>query len=238
MGCSARVRGIGMFVVVLRTVILFSLVVVVLRLMGKPQIGQLQPYELVVAIMISELAAVPMSDTGIPLLYGVVPILLLLSFQAALSLISLKSARMREIICGRPSILVKGGNIDEGELRRLRMNINDLLEQLRIAGYPDIAEVEFVLLETNGQLSVVPKSQRRPVCPADLGVRTRYEGLFYPLILDGHVEIRHLRELGLDKAWLQNELGKRGIEEFSDVLLASRDTSGNLYLQRKVKPRS
>lgn len=238
MGCNARFRGMDMFVVVLRTVILFSLVVVVLRLMGKPQIGQLQPYELVVAIMISELAAVPMSDTGIPLLYGVVPILLLLSFQATLSLVSLKSAKIREIICGRPSILVKGGDIDEGELRRLRMNINDLLEQLRIAGYPNIADVEFVLLETNGQLSVVPKSQKRPLCPADLGVRTEYEGLFYPLILDGHVEHRHLRTLGLDMAWLQGELDRRGIKRFDDVLLASLDTSGNLYVQRKVDPKS
>lgn len=222
-----------MFVVIIRALFLFLLVVIVMRVMGKRQIGQLQPYELVVTIMISELASIPMQNTGIPLLYGVVPILLLLSFQVLLSVLSVMSVKARQVICGRPSVVVENGRIRTDELRSLRMNVNDLLEQLRIAGYANIADVEFALLETNGQFSVVPKSQKRAVCPADLGISTSYEGLSYPLILDGDVEKHHLRSMGLDERWLAAELRKLGVRDFSEVLLACLDTAGNLYYQRK-----
>lgn len=220
-----------MLVVIIRALILFTLVVIVMRVMGKRQIGQLQPYELAVTIMISELASVPMQNTGIPLLYGIIPILLLLSFQVFLSILSMKSVKARECICGRPSVVIENGWIKTEELRKLRMNVNDLLEQLRMAGYANIADVEFALLETNGKFSVVPKSQKRPLCPADIGLPTHYEGLSYPLVLDGNVEIHRLHGMGLNLEWLEGELRKLGIDRPSDVLLACLDTSGRLYCQ-------
>ena len=160
---------------IFRTIILFIVVVIGLRLMGKKQIGQLQPYELVIVIMLSALAAIPMQDTGISLFTGLFPIITLLLVEVALSYLSLKSERARGIICGTPSVLIENGKIVEQELKRLRYNINDLLEQLRAKNMSNIADIEFAILETSGQLSVIPKSQKRPVVPADLNIETSYE---------------------------------------------------------------
>ncbi len=222
-----------MFTVIIRTLILYSLVFVVMRLMGKRQIGQLQPYELAAAIMVSALAAFPMEDISIPLVNAVIPILIILIFQVVVSVMSLKNRHARTFLCGKPSIVVKNGNIMENELYNLRININDLLEQLRIAGFQNIADVEFAIMETNGSLSVVPKSQKRPITPEDLNVPTNYEGLSYSLILDGHVSHENLSNLGLTEGWLKNELAKFNINDLSQVLLASLDTSGNLFFQTK-----
>lgn len=222
-----------MLVVFIRTLILFAIVVVVLRIMGKRQIGELQPFELVVAIMISELAAVPMQNTGIPLLNGIIPILTLLLAQIVLSIISLKSFKARGIICGKPSILVENGKINEKNLYREMFTINDLLEQLRIKNIPNISDVEFAILETNGQLSILPKSQKRPLNPEDIGISTKYEGLPLDLVIDGEIIRDNLILNNLDVAWLQNELKKFGIDDFDQLLFASLDSQGNLYYQKK-----
>lgn len=224
-----------MFVVIIRTVILYILVFFIMRLMGKRQIGQLQPNELAVALIISALAAVPMEDISIPMINSIVPILLLLSMQVIVSLISLKSNNARGILCGKPSVLIENGKIMETEIKRERVNINDLLEQLRIGGYPNIADVEFAILETNGQLSVIPKSQKRPVTPEDLGVATNYEGLCHSLIIDGKVDGQKLKNIGLSANWLKEELAKFGITDMADVLYAGLDTQGKLYFQKKER---
>lgn len=224
-----------MLVVFARTLILYAVVVIVMRIMGKRQIGQLQPFELVVAILISELAAVPMQNTGIPLVNGIIPILTLLMAQIAISVISLKSTKARAIICGKPAILIENGKIREDEIRREMYTLTDLLEQLRIKNIPNIADVEFAILETNGQLSVIPKSQKRPVTPEDMKIPTKYEGLPLTLIVDGEVSDVNLGKAGLDRNWLKTELSKFEINNFEDVLFASLDTSGNLYYQQKSR---
>ncbi|NLC67379.1 MAG: DUF421 domain-containing protein [Clostridiaceae bacterium] len=222
-----------MLIVFIRTLILYFLVVAVMRIMGKRQIGQLQPFELVVAIMISELAAVPMQDTAIPLINGIIPILTLLIAQLALSLISMLSVRARGLICGTPSILIENGKISEHNLRKEMYTLNDLLEQLRNSNFFNISDVEFAILETNGQLSIIPKSQKRPVNAEDLNISTSYEGLPLDLILDGKVILKNLQKANLDIDWLKNELGNFGITNINDVLFASLDTNGNLYFQEK-----
>src|SRR6056297_3166178 len=141
-----------MLIVIARTLILYGVVIAVIRIMGKRQIGELQPYELAITIMISALAAIPMEDIGIPLLYSLIPILLLLSFQEFISLLTLKSSRARAIICGTPTVLIENGKIREDELKKLKINMNDLLEQLRIKGYNSIENVEFAIMETTGQI--------------------------------------------------------------------------------------
>lgn len=222
-----------MLVVFVRTLILFTLVVVTMRVMGKRQIGELQPFELAVAILISELAAVPMQNTGIPLVNGIIPILTLLIAQMILSFISLKSVKARGIICGKPSILIANGKIQEDQLRKEMFTLNDLLEQLRINNIPNIADVEFAILETNGQLSVIPKSQKRTVTAEDLNLSTNYEGLPLSLIIDGSVNYQNLQIANLDLPWLLNEIKKFGADKPEDVLFASLDTQGNLYCQTK-----
>lgn len=220
---------------IIRTLILFVVVVVGLRLMGKRQIGQLQPYELVIVIMLSALAAIPMENTGIPLVSGLFPIFTLLLAQVALAYISLKSERARGIICGTPSVLIENGKIIEKEMYRLRYNMNDLLEQLRSKNIPNVSDVEFAILETSGQLSVIPKSQKRPLIPADLNLPTMYEGLPLTLIIDGHVFSQNLSRANLGMEWLASELHKFGIKDFNDVLFASLDTEGKLFYQAKSK---
>ncbi len=224
-----------MLAVISRTLVLYITVVVVMRLMGKRQIGELQPYELATAIMISELAAVPMQDMGIPLLNGFVPILILLTSQIIISFLTLKFNKIRGVICGKPVVVIENGNIIEDNLRKELYNLNDMMEQIRNAGVANIADVEFAILETSGQLSVFPKSQKRPVNPADMKLQTEYEGLPQQLILDGRIISKNLANVNHDENWLMNELHKRRIDGPKDVLIASLDTSGFLYLQRKQK---
>jgi uncharacterized membrane protein YcaP (DUF421 family) len=222
-----------MLLVIIRTLILYATTVLLLRVMGKRQIGQLQPYELVVIIMISELAAIPMQNTGIPLLSGLIPIFILVTAQVTLSYISLKSERARGVICGTPSIVIENSRIVEDELRRQRLNLNDLLEQLRLKNVSDISDVEYAILETSGQLSVILKSDKRPVEPQDLKISPEYEGLPITLIIDGQVINDNLKKVQLDMVWLQNELGKYGIKNVKDVFFASLDAHKQLYYQLK-----
>ena len=224
-----------MLLILIRTLILYAGVVVVMRIMGKQEIGQLQPFELVIALMIADLAAIPMANTGIPLANGLVSILGLLIAQVFLSYASLKSIKFRAILTGTPSIIVKNGQIVETELKRIRYNINDLLEQLRVKNIANIADVEFAILETGGQLSIIPKSQKRPLMPEDLQLSTQYEGIPITLIIDGQIIHNNLEMVNLDKNWLSRELAKLGIDNHQKVLFASLDTKGKLFCQLKTK---
>ncbi len=214
-----------------RTIILYTIVVIVMRIMGKRQIGQLQPFELAIAIMISDLATVPMQNTGIPLLNGIIPILTLLILQLLISLLSIKSIRARAIICGKPTTLIEKGRIVESSLRKELYTLNDLLEQLRIDNFPNIADVEYAILETNGQLSVIPKSQKRPLNPADMDIKTEYEGLPVDIIIDGVVLTDNLNKIGKDHRWLEHELRSRHFDQPGQILFASLEPSGKLHIQ-------
>lgn len=220
-----------MLILIARTLILYILIIAVMRLMGKRQIGELQPSELVVAILIADLAAVPMQDKDIPLLNGIVPILVLMVGEIFASFLTLRSKIAREIISGRPTVLISGGRISWQELKSARVNMEDLLEQLRIKGYPDISDVKFAVLETSGELSVIPKSQRRPVCPADLGIDTEYEGLPVSLVVDGKVNRENLKLVNLSEEWLREQLAARGISDVGKVGFASLNTKGELFYQ-------
>jgi len=201
--------------------------------MGKRQIGELQPSELVVTIMISELASIPMGETGIPLINGIVPIITLIIAEITLSFFTLKSETARRIITGRPSILINNGKIVEKELEKARFNIDDLLEELRIKNYPNITDVEFAILETSGQLSIIPKAQKRPVTPEDLNIPTKYEGIPFTIISDGKINYKNLHSANHDREWLMGKLAELGINSPSDVFFLSLDTQGNIFYQLK-----
>ena len=222
-----------MLIPLLRTLFLYGLVVLVLRLLGKRQIGQLQPYELVVILMISELAAIPSENSGIPLLNGVIPILVLLLAELTLSYVSLKSEKARAILCGTPTIIIDKGRILEWELQRMRYNLSDLLEQLRVKNVPNIADVEYAILETNGELSVILKSAKRPTIPEDMQITPKYEGLPLTLVMDGIPNPKNLLKAKVDIPWLEQEIKKSNLTSINQVLLASLDTAGNLFVQGK-----
>lgn len=222
-----------MILIIIRTLILYAATVVFLRIMGKRQIGQLQPYELVVIIMISELAAIPMQNTGVPILNGLIPIFILFASEVTLSYIALKSERARGVICGRPSVLIEKSRIVEDELRRIRYNINDLLEQLRLKDVTNISDVEYAILETSGQLSVILKSDKRPVQPKDLDILPGYEGLPVTLIMDGHVLHANLLRANIELKWLLSQLNQSGIKDYQEVLFACLDSEGKFFFQTK-----
>ncbi len=224
-----------MLVVFLRTLILYIIVIIAMRIMGKRQIGQLQPFELAVAIMISELASVPMQNTGIPLVNGIIPILTMLAAQILISFIALKSSKARDIICGRPSILISSGKINEQVFRNELYTLTDLLEQLRSKDIYDLADVEYAILETNGQLSVVPKASKRNATPEDLNISVKYEAPAIELIIDGDLVTRNLEKANIDRKTLELELKKIGINSIKDVFFASIDSDKKLFCQAKEK---
>ena len=218
---------------ILRTTILFLVTTVVLRLMGKRQLAQLQPYEVVITLMISDLATQPMGDVEIPLLGGVVAILTLLLLHSLLSLLSFWSIRLRAVICGRPSVLVRDGRICEDELSRLCFDLSDLMEGIRSQGLLGLQETGSVVLETNGALSVFPAADSRPVTRGEQGLAQRYDGIPLTLILDGKLQKRTLMLSGKDEGWLRRILKRQDIERDADVLLALLTTKGELLVQEK-----
>lgn len=220
-------------VVFIRTLILYTVVVVVMRIMGKRQIGELQPFELVIAIMISELAAVPMQDTGIPLLNGIIPILTLMIVEIAISYITLKSRKARKIICGSPSVLIKDGQILEDQMRIQRFNLSDLMEELRTSGYLNLSDVEFAILETSGKVSIIPKSDSTPVTRKDLNIKQPEELLPLVIIMDGELIEYNLQLSSHNMTWLMDRLKENNVKGIHDVFIAIIDSNGQFYLQRR-----
>lgn len=168
----------------LRSVILYLVVLIVMRLMGKREISQFQPFELAISIMISELASIPMTDVGIPLSNGIIPILGLLLMHLLISFLNIKSTKVRELICGKPTILIFQGKIDEKALKKERFTLNDLEEKLRNNNINDIGDVEYAILETTGDVSVIQKSNKRTTIPEDFNIMPDYEGIAYDLVID------------------------------------------------------
>lgn len=228
-----------MMTVFIRTIILYFLIMAGLRLMGKRQIGQLEPAELVLTMMISDLATVPMQDIGIPLLSGVIPILTLLSISLLLSHLSLKNLTFRELICGQPSILIRDGVVQQAAMEKNRFTINELLEQLRIQGFSRIQDVKYAVLENSGQLSVLPRASCQPPTAAQLDLHVQ-DDVTLPTILinDGHVLSRGLAACGKNLTWLQKELNARGFHSPSQLFLLTIDEQGHIFYIRKEEVRS
>ena len=221
-----------MLVILIRTIILYILVLVVMRFMGKREIGQLQPFELAISIMIADLATIPMTDVGIPITNGIIPILGLLVMHLIISFINLKSIRAREIICGRPTILIYRGKIDEKALKKERFTINELEERLRGSNVVNLGDVEFAILETSGQITVVQKPGRRTTIPQDFDIEPEYEGLPYDLIVDGKILYENLEKIGKDVLWLEKEVAKLDIK-VNEILIFTFDGKGEIFCQKK-----
>ncbi|MBE7063773.1 MAG: DUF421 domain-containing protein [Clostridia bacterium] len=205
-----------MIISFIRTIILYFAVIVSMRIMGKRQIGEMQPFELVVTLMLSDLAAVPMQETGIPLLAGLVPVCTLLVLEVVLSFISMKSKRARAFLLGRPAIIIRGGKLDRAEMQRLRINIDDIEDELRKKDIKSVDEVEIAILETDGNISAFPKSDNA--------------SLPYTFISDGRIIEENLGKCGVSKKQLRKMLGAVRPE---DVFLATYTRDGGLTVQKK-----
>ena len=221
-----------MLITFFRAIILYTVVLVVMRLMGKREIGQLQPFELAISIMIADLASTPMSDIGIPLTNGIVPILGLLIMHLLISTLNIKSIRIREIICGKPRILIYRGRIDEDALRKERLTINELQEKLRSKDVIEMGEVEYAILETSGEVTVIKKPGKRNTIPEDFGIQPEYEGIPYDLVVDGKIMYENLKAIGKDYEWLKKEVKKFKMPP-EKALLVTIDGKGQIFCQKK-----
>jgi len=222
-----------MFIVFIRTAILYSLVVIVMRLMGKRQIGELQPYEFVITIMISDLAALPMQDTRFPLLLGIVPIITLLLLKNILSLLQLKSQYLRKIIDGEPTILVYKGKLNYLALKKQQINIDELMEEFRLSGFFDLEDIQYAILENNGQLSILPSNLKADKDSNTPRNSPESNGPLLPKILvsDGKINKNSLTTISKDKAYIESILKTNNIDSIKKVLIAMYDSEGNFKYQ-------
>ena len=209
-----------------RTVILYFLLMVGLRLMGKRQIGELEPSELVLTLIISDLASVPMQDFGIPLVNGVFPIVTLLCLSMLLSFFSLKSIRFRKLVCGCPAVIIRDGKILQNNMARNRITVDELLEELRSQGYNDLSAVKYAILETSGQVSVLPYTKDSPVTPKVSGMEVP-DDVTLPILLinDGRIMSDNLAASGYDRKWLDKQLTQRRLTSHRQVFLMTVDES-------------
>ena len=222
-----------MLTIFVRSVILYGVSLLAMRVMGKRQVGQLQPFEVVVVIMIAELAATPMGGVGIPLLYGILPMVALAVCHGLITWACMKSQTVRRWFCGQPTVLIRNGVICEKQLRKCAVDLNDLMEAVRTGGMLDPAEVGTAVLEPGGQISVFPKAAHRPVSPEDMGIAAAPEGLPLPLVMDGRVQQDNLRRGQLTEAWLRSEAEKAGFRCLSEVFFLCLNTRGEMLIQGK-----
>ena len=223
-----------MVIAFFRTIILYLRLMVGLRLMGKRQIGELEPSELVLTLIISDLAAVPMQDFGIPLVNGVFPIVVLLCLSMILSFINLKSVRFRAVLCGKPAVIIREGQLVQQAMNQARLTIDELYEQLRSQGITDLKSVKYAILETNGRISALPYTRESPVTPQILGVQVQEEVLLPILLInDGRVIRQNLKSCGRDENWLRRELARQGVPSPREVFLLTLDEQGAVLCVRK-----
>ncbi len=222
-----------MLTLIIRASVIYILVLVLLRIMGKRQIAEMQPYELVATLIIADLACLPMTEITVPLLHGIVPLLSLVVINFFISLLSVKSIYFRRLINGKPIIIVDPDGIRYKELKALNMTLNDLHEGLRVAGYFSLTEVAYAIVETNGSLSILPTSKSQPPSAEDMAIKTNESTINLILINDGKIIRENLEHFGLNESFVLGSLKKQNIDNISKVMIYSINKNGDVYLQEK-----
>ena len=214
-----------MILVMIRTAIIFAVLLIVMRLMGKRQIGEMQPFELVITLLIAELACIPMADTSIPLLYGIVSVLAIFVLHEAVTLLDLKVKPLKSVLSGKPSVVINKNGIDDYQLKKNNLDVSDLIESLRAAGYFSLDCIDYALYESNGTFSALPKENYEQMQTS------------LPLVIidNGKYNGKNLQLTGLDKQFFEGILRERGVKNAKKVLVLTADGEGKLYLQEKGK---
>ena len=215
-----------------RTIVLYLVLLCVVRLMGKRQIGQLEPSEFVVAMLVADLAAIPMQDSGIPLLCGVVPILTVLGAELTLSALSLRSIKLRRVLCGKPVILIENGHILQQNLRKTRVTLDELTGHLREKDVLDLRQVQYAILETNGNLSVFPFTKYRPAAAADAKIKVDDQYLPVTIVSDGVLIPENLQKAGKDRDWVARILRGHNAA-LEDTWLLTVDAADTVFFLRR-----
>jgi uncharacterized membrane protein YcaP (DUF421 family) len=231
---DGREDAMELVTIALRTVLMYAVILISMRLMGKREIGKLSIFDLIISILIAEIAVFVIEDVKKPVLESLLPVVILVGIQILSAHMSLRSKRFRDLLEGRPSILIKNGKLNRKEMKRQRYNLDDLMVQLRENGIRSVADVEFAILETSGKLSVFEKEQGQDQKQTkDKNPPFRYEGLPVPLIMDGQVQEENLQKIGKNRFWLRNALKERGISNIREVFLCTYDHKGRLFIDRK-----
>lgn len=226
---------IFMLITLARGVVLYLLLIFTVRLMGKRQIGQLQPGELVITILISEIAVVPMQDNDLPLINSVFALLLLASFEILMSVIALKSSKVRQLLQGNSVIIIKDGVLNQKQLKKLRFTMDDLLEALRQKNVFDISDVQYAIAETDGTLSVLLKPEKRIVTISDAGLNPSADAFKSAVVIDGEIITSELEDTGMTLSELHSKLNQKGLI-VKNVLLMETDKNGNMNIIEKEHP--
>ena len=222
-----------MAIIFIRTVILYFAILISMRLMGKRQLGELEISEFIVAALIADLAATPLQDIGIPLLNGLLPIAIMFCLEIIIAGLNLKCIRLRKFTYGKPEIIIKNGKIDREKMQRNRFTIDELMQELRAQGQSDASQIAYAVLETNGQLSIILKSDSQPATAGQLSVAGQDECYAHIIINAGRILDNNLRLLGRDRRWLVNELRRRNISGAEDVYILTLSDSGSVFCQTR-----
>lgn len=215
-----------------RTIFLYLVLIFSIRLMGKRQIGEMEPSEFVVTMLVANLAAIPMQDGGIPLFSGLVPILTVLAVELVLSGLTMRSIVFRRMLCGKPVILIDNGVIVQENMRRTRVTLDELMGQLREKDVLSVRAVQFAILETNGNLSVFPYPKERPASAKEAGIEAKPQYLPVTIIEDGYVSGENLERAKKDRAWLERILSEHDAA-VSETYLLTVDEHDHIFFVRK-----
>lgn len=219
-----------MLIVAIRTLILYAAVLFAVRLMGKSELSKMSPFQMVILFMIAELAAIPIDSTSASLINGVMAIFTLMFLQIAISFLATKWEWFKALVTDKPSVLIEKGKLNEKEIRRLRITSTDLMEQLRLGNCPSLSDVQYAIMESNGQLTIIPKAENRPLTPKDLCLAV-CEGVLPMLIIsDGKLYEQNLHALGMSKEMLDSKLRKAGLADYQRVFLAFYDENKRIHL--------
>ena len=219
-----------MSVIVIRTILIYFLLIFAMRLSGKRQLGEIQLSELITTFLLSEIASYPLTDPGIPFLHAAIPVLTIISLEIILSFSATKSALMKKILDGKPSIIIREGVLDQKEMLKMRLNLEDLLCELRLKNIAAIEDVAYAILEQNGQISVFPKESKREITLGDLHLLPHKDGIAHAVIVDGHIVKENLDNAQKTEKWLRHELKKRRIDDIRRVFLMTVNDNGAVYL--------
>lgn len=221
-----------MLTILLRTLIVYVILIVTMRLMGKRQLGELEISELVTTLLISEIASLPIVEQKLPLVYAVIPLVTILTLEVALSMLLLKCPRLKNVASSRPSILIRGGKIDQGEMRKSRISIDELISEVRQAGFSTLDEIDYAIVEQNGKISVLPKKRAQPPTAEELGRPARETGIVHILVADGRVNAYNLKLLGLDESAVDRALEEQGLCRH-EVFFLGCDDMKKFYFVKK-----
>lgn len=226
------------YTIIVRCLIIYLLVLFLLRFMGKKQIGQMQPYELVITLVIADLACIPMADSALPILHGIIPLLTIVLIHSLFAYLDRKSLWFRKFLNGKPVILISPKGIEYENLKMCNMNFNDLQEGLRTCGYFKLDEILYAIIQTNGTICVLPKAMNTPATPKDMKLEVEEASLPMIIVAEGKVVKENLCVAKIEQETLENELKQAGFDNIKDIMIATLSTNGNMYIQGNLGPYS